>query len=214
MNRKSHLWVQGTNQVDLFVPNLNLTCECESQPHIYSDVFWKGFHLNHQQLQVAKSKGQFSILTLSELSDTQGWWGFPGGSDYPAQPAHSDREGAWRPKKGSNLVEVPRCLGGRARISQFSRSVVSDSSWPLGLQHTRLPCPSPTPRAYSNSCPLSRWCHPTISSFVVPFASCLQSFPASGSFPMSQFFTLGGQGIGVSASVSVLNALVQWRGPR
>ena len=71
---------------------------------------------------------------------------------------------------------------------QFSFSVVSDSSQPHELQHSRLPCPSPTPRAYSNSCPLSRWCHPTISSSVMPFSSCLQSFQESGSFPMSQFF--------------------------
>ena len=71
---------------------------------------------------------------------------------------------------------------------QFSCSVVSDSLQPHGLQHTRLPCPSPTPGAYSNSCPLSQWCHPTISSSVIPFSSCLHSFPASGSFPMSQFF--------------------------
>ena len=85
----------------------------------------------------------------------------------------------------------------------FSHSVVYDSLWPSGLQHTRLPCPSPTPRAYSKSCPLSRWCHPTVSSSVIPFSSCLQSFPASGSFPMSQFFTSGGQNIGVSASASV-----------
>ena len=75
---------------------------------------------------------------------------------------------------------------------------------PHGLQHTRLPCPSPTSRVYSNSCPLSRWCHPTISSSVVPFSSCLQSFPASGSFQMSQIFTSGGQSIEVSASTSVL----------
>ena len=86
---------------------------------------------------------------------------------------------------------------------QFSRSVMSDSLWPHGLQHTRLLCPSPTPGAYSNSCPLSWWCHPAISSFVVPFSSCLQSFPASGSFPMSQLFASGGQSTGVSASASV-----------
>ena len=72
------------------------------------------------------------------------------------------------------------------------------------LQHTRLPCPSPTPRACSNSCPLSWWCHPTISSSVIPFSYCLQSFPASGSFPMSQFFASGSQRIGASASASVL----------
>ena len=90
------------------------------------------------------------------------------------------------------------------RSVQFSCSVVSDSLWPRGRQHARLPCPSPTPGACSNSCPLSWWCHPTISSSVALFSSCLQSFPASGSFPMSQFFASGGQSIGVSASASVL----------
>ena len=89
-------------------------------------------------------------------------------------------------------------------LPQFSCSVISDSLWPHGLQHTRLPCPSPTPRAYSNSCPSHQWCHPTISSSVIPFSSCLQSFPASGSFPMSQFSTSGGQSVAVSASASVL----------
>ena len=87
---------------------------------------------------------------------------------------------------------------------QFSHSVVSDSLWPHGLQHARPPCPSPTPGVYSNSCPLSWWGHPTISSSVFPFSSCLQCFPASGSFPVSQFFASGGQSIGVSASASVL----------
>ena len=86
---------------------------------------------------------------------------------------------------------------------QFSRSVVSDSATP-GLQHIRPPCPSPTPGAYSYSCPLGQWCHPTISSSVIPFSSSPQSFPASGSFQMSQFFTSGGQSIGVSAIASVL----------
>ena len=81
-------------------------------------------------------------------------------------------------------------------------SVVSDSLRPHELQHARLPCPSPTPRAYSNSCPLSRRCHPAISSSVIPFSSCLQSFPASGSFQMSQLSTSGGQSIGISASTS------------
>ena len=87
---------------------------------------------------------------------------------------------------------------------QFSRSVVSDSLWPQGLQHARPPCLSPTPRAYSNLCPSSRWCRPTISSSVIPFSSCLQSSPASGSFQMSQLFASGGQSIGVSASKLVL----------
>ena len=92
---------------------------------------------------------------------------------------------------------------------QFSRSVMSDSLWPHGLQHTRPPCPSPTPWVYSNSCPLNRWCHPTISSSVVPFSFRLQSFPASGSFPMSQLFTSGGKSIGVSPSTSVLPMNIQ-----
>ena len=96
-----------------------------------------------------------------------------------------------------------------ARGQQFSRSVMSDSLWPHGLQHDRLPCPSPTPRAYSNSCPSSRWCHPTISSCVIPFSSCPQSFPASGSFPMSWLFPSGGQSIGASASASILPINVQ-----
>ena len=87
---------------------------------------------------------------------------------------------------------------------QFSPSVVSDSLPPHGLQHTRPPCLSPTPRVYSNSCPLSQWYHPVISSSVIPFYSCLQSFPASGSFQTSQFFASPGQSIGVSASTSFL----------
>ena len=92
---------------------------------------------------------------------------------------------------------------------QFSRSVVSNSLWPHGVHHTRPPCPSPTPRAYLNSCPLSWWCHPAISSSVIPFSSCLQSFPASGSFLMSRFFTSGGQSIGASALASVLPVNIQ-----
>ena len=84
---------------------------------------------------------------------------------------------------------------------QFIHSVVSYSLWPRGLQHARLPCPSPTPGAYSNSCPSSQWCHPTFSSSVIPFSSHFQSFPALGSFQMSQFFTSGGQSIGVSVNI-------------
>ena len=87
---------------------------------------------------------------------------------------------------------------------QFSHSVVPNSLWPNELQHAMPLCPSPTPGIHSNSCPLSRWCHPTISSSVVPFSSCLQSFAASGSFPISQFFASGDQSIGISVSASVL----------
>ena len=91
----------------------------------------------------------------------------------------------------------------------FSHLVVSSSLQPHGLQHARPSCPSPTPRVYSNLCPLSQWCHPIISPSVVPFSSSLQSFPASGSYQMSQFFTSGGQSIGVSASASVLPMNIQ-----
>ena len=108
-------------------------------------------------------------------------------------------------------VESMRCSGDRQGIvgrpmTDFFlvSSVVSDSLRPHELQHARPPCPSPTPGVYSNSCPSSRWWHPTISSSVVPFSSHLQSSPASGSFQMSQFFASGGQSIGVSASPSVL----------
>ena len=106
---------------------------------------------------------------------------------------------------------MPANLGNSAVVSsvQFSRSVMSDSLQPYGLQHARPPCPSPTPWACSISCSLSRWCPPTISSSVVPFSSHLQSFPTSGSFPMSQFFASGGQSIGVSASASVLPMNIQ-----
>ena len=96
---------------------------------------------------------------------------------------------------------------------QFSRSVMSNSLPSHESQHARPPCPSPTPGAYSNSCPLSQWCHPAISSSVVPFSSCPQSLPASGSFPMSHLFTWGGQSIEVSASASVfpMNTLISFK---
>ena len=92
---------------------------------------------------------------------------------------------------------------------KVSHSVVSSSLWPRGLQHARPLCPSPTPRVYSDSCPLSWWCHPIISSSVVPFSSCLKSFPASGSFPMSEFFASGGQSIRISGSASVFPMNIQ-----
>ena len=109
-----------------------------------------------------------------------------------------------------SLYSFPlQCLSQSWNIVSIQCSVVSDSLWPHGLQQARLPCPSPTPGACSNSCPSSQWCHPTISSSVVPFSSCLQSFPASGSFPMSQFFTSSGQSIGASPSASVLPMNIQ-----
>ena len=86
---------------------------------------------------------------------------------------------------------------------------MSNSLWPHGLRHIRLPCPSPTPKACSNSCPLSQWCHPTISFSIIPISSCPQSFPTSGSFLMSQLFAWGSQSIGASASASVLSIIIQ-----
>ena len=100
------------------------------------------------------------------------------------------------------------CFESRIPI-QYSSVAQSNSLWPHGLQHTRLPCPSPTPRTCSDSCPSNGWCHPTISSSVIPFSSCLQSFPALGSFPISQFFASGGQSIGASASESVFPVNIQ-----
>ena len=117
-------------------------------------------------------------------------------------------KGIWKrvPEVWNNLLgeSGPDLLG----QVQFSCSVVSNSLWPHGLQHARPPCPSPTPKAYSNSCPLSWWCHPTISSSIVPL-SRLHSFPASGSFQMSQLFTSGGQSTEVSASASVFPTNIQ-----
>ena len=107
------------------------------------------------------------------------------------------------------LKRVFICKVHQFSSDKFSHSVVSDSLWPHGLQHARAPCPSPAPRVYSNSCPLSQWCHPTSSSSVIPFSSRLHSFPASGSFQMSQLFASGSQSIRVSTSTSVLPMNIQ-----
>ena len=106
----------------------------------------------------------------------------------------------------STKIEKHTCTPGLIQFSSvhFSRSVVSNSLRPHESQYTRPPCPSATPGVYTNSCPLSQWCHLTISSPVIPFLSCLQSFPTSGSFQMSQLFTSGGQSTGISASTSAL----------
>ena len=134
---------------------------------------------------------------------TPGWApaGEPGFSHGPCDnstPPHTGHltSGEWE-------EAVWDCVWPLLSSVQFSCSVMSDSR-PHGLQHARPPCPSPTPGVYSNSCPLSQWCHPAISSSVIPFSFCLQSFPASGSFQTSQFFASGGQNTGVSASASVL----------
>ena len=116
---------------------------------------------------------------------------------------------AWRQLYAHEHLHLEVHFGSRNLLCfissvQFSPSVVSDSLQPHEPQHTRPPCLSPTPRVYPNPCPSSRWCHPAISTFVIPFSSSPQSFPASGSFLMSQLFSSSGQSIGVSASTSVL----------
>ena len=120
----------------------------------------------------------------------------------------------WKGKLSSLLsitatIQITADVYNLSPLVQFSRSVESDTLRPHELQHARPPCPSPTPRVYSNSCPLNWWCHPTTSSSIVPFSSCLQSFPASGSFPMNWLFTSGGQSIGASASASVFPMNIQ-----
>ena len=112
--------------------------------------------------------------------------------------------GNWESQFLGRLIKSSGSQRRRKGSGALRDSVLSDCLWPYVLQHARPPCPSPAPGVYSNSSPLSWWCHPTISSSVIPFSCCLQSFPASGSFPMSQFFALGGQSIRVSASTSVL----------
>ena len=121
----------------------------------------------------------------------------------------SGQIGEWKLGRSSDFSEDLELISS----VRFSHSVVSDSLRPHGPQHARRPGPPPTPRVHLNSCPLSLWCHPTISSSVVPFSSCPQSFVASGSFPMSQLFTSGGQSIGVSASTSVLPMNTQGQFP-
>ena len=128
------------------------------------------------------------------------------GHHYPRRAWGRRRAGIMLIWRWWMLEEVMKKSSVQFSSVQFSHSVMFDSLWPHWLQHTRFPCPSPTPGACSNSCPLSRWCHPIISSSVVPFSSSFRSFPASGGFPVSQFFASGGQSIGVSAfSISPSN---------
>ena len=115
----------------------------------------------------------------------------------------------WEPCILFSIVAASFYISVQFSSVQFHRSVVSNSLRPHESQHARPPCPSPTPGVYSKSCPSSQWCHPAISSSVVPFSSCSQSLPASGSFPVSQLFTWGGQSIGVPASASVLSVNIQ-----
>ena len=147
-----------------------------------------------------------SLLCPWGFSRQEYWSGFPCPSprDLP-NPGIKPRSPTLQADSlPSEPPESPKYYIHKYQFSQFSHSVMSDSLWPRELQHARPPCPSATPRVHSNSCLLSWWCHPTISSSVAPLSSCLEYFPTSGSFPMSQFFASGGQSIGVSASASIL----------
>ena len=147
----------------------------------------------HFTVEMRKSLGWLILTCLGHWANT--WQSYTNSSR-----AYQPRSPSSTCLCGKHLCQ-DHSTGGSV---QFSHSVVSDCLQPHELQHARPPCPSPTPGVYPNSCPLSRWCHPTISSSVVPFSSCPQSFPASGSLQMSQLFASGGQTIGVSASTSVL----------
>ena len=146
--------------------------------------------------------GKFYSSCISKGKWTA-WWGRQDIASLPEQWGHS------LPEPLTYGICKHWDLGAHVLQFQFSRSVMSDSLWPHGLQHARLPCPSPTPRGCTNSYPLSQWCHPTISSSVVPFFSCFCSFPASGSFPRGQFFESCGQSTEVSTWASVLPMTIQ-----
>ena len=151
-----------------------------------------------------QNRGIRSELETQEAAERRGagWWFLSSGQAEDQIPG-GQFQGGGVGQRGGRFGGGVQSAGGRSSV-QFSCSVVSDSLWSHVLQQARLPCLSSTLRVYSNSCPSSWWCHPTISPSVVPFSSCLQSSPASGSFPVSHFFASGGQRIGVSASASVL----------
>ena len=151
----------------------------------------------------------FAVTTVGQKAERQTWLSSPKSTTLNEMNKTWDLN-----RKNSWLMNIPFIFPSffssyNSNSVQFSHSVMSDSLQPHGLQHARPPCPSQTPAVCSNSCPLSQWYHPIIPSSVVPFASCLQSFQASGSFQMSQFSTSGGQSIGVSASASVLPVNIQ-----
>ena len=154
--------------------------------------------MHQSELEVVK--WEMAIVNINILGISE--WKWMGRGEFNLDGHYiyySEQESLRRSGVALIVNKSPKCSS-----VQFSRSVVSDSLWPHEPQHTRPPCPSPTPRVHPNPWPLNWWYHPTISSSVVPFSSCLQSFPASGSFQMSQLSTSGGQSIGVSASTSVL----------
>ena len=169
---------------------VHLSCDPNLGPFYVWVLIYKGDQGITQGGQCHWKKRSSFLRVLLEI------WGMPCHTGPHQEAPEQEAEGP------QTVLRIP----GRAEFSsvQFGRSVVSSSLRPHESQHTRPPCPSPTPGVDSNPCPSSQWCHPAISSSVVPFSSCPQSLPASGSFPMSQLFTWGGQSTGVSASASVL----------
>ena len=167
------------------------------------------------------SDGNESSCNAGDLGFIPGLGRVPGRGlcnppQYPCLRIHMGRgacqptfHGLQRARRDWVFKQSPTVINHHSKSVQFSCSVMYDSLKPHGLQHTRLPCPSLTPGVYSNSCPSNQCCHPTTSSSAIPFSSCLPSFPASGSFPMSQFFASGGPSIGVSASASALPINIQ-----
>ena len=148
----------------------------------------------------------FSEIIITLLNDEKRTWAKSLGLEINSGKTLTSASSEWATANGEKLYGK---IFSNFSSVQFSRSVVSDSLRPHESQHARPPCPSPTPGVHSDSCPLSLWCHPAISSSVVPFSSCPQSLPASESFPMSQLFAWGGQSIGVSALASVLTMNTQ-----
>ena len=192
------LFAQSFIHVQLFTTPWTVACQAPLSLGFPRQEYWSGLPFPAPQ-----DLPQPGIKSMSPvLAD-----GF-----FTTEPRKPWGDAYWYIKHFSNSHVL--FTGGKANVHpenipvssrvQFSRSVVSDSLWPRALQHARPPCPSPTPGVHPNPCLSSRWWHPTISSSVVPFSSCPQSFPASGSFQMSQLFASGGQSIGVSASTSVL----------
>ena len=198
---------------------LVLPTSSQSVPFLYTSVncasFWDFRFKFTDTESTMESPGLLTEVSLwirYRTLSVQGWAGQSCCCDMTLEDNWQKRNYPWllvpnRTFGDENLVaEMPLVQ----RIShQFSCSVMSNSLQPHGLQHTRPPCPSPTPGVHSNSCPLSWWCHPAISSSVIPFSSHPQSFPASGSFPVSQFFTSVGQSIADSVSASVLPMNIQ-----
>ena len=171
-----------------------------------SGAWWAAvYRVTHSRTRLKRlsSSNRWEWANCS-VTDRQHMCRYTEAFSFPGDPTGPGKGLSYYSPWPSCLIHLSQCFS-----VQFSRSVVSDSLQPHGLQHARLACPLLSPEVCSNSCPLSQWCHPTISSSVVPFSSCLQSFPASGSFPVSQFFPSGGQSVGVSASASVLPMNIQ-----